>query len=49
MLMTVILAVSAIALPIGIWAIVGELKQLRLEMNHISRSLEQGRRDSSTR
>ena len=42
--MTIILAVSAIALSLGIWAVVGELRRLRAEMSRIARGLEQGGR-----
>ena len=38
--MMIILAVSAIALSLGIWAVVGELKRLRAELSQIAKGLE---------
>jgi len=43
--MPIIGLVTAVAVTLGIWAIVGELRRLRAEVSRLSSALEQRRRE----
>jgi len=43
--MPIIGVVTAVAVTLGIWAVVGELKRLRAEVSRLASALEQRRRE----